>query len=596
MVQERLNRLRKIMEKEGIDWYLVPSEDFHGSEYVGDYFKCREFITGFTGSAGTALIGREEGGLWTDGRYFLQAASELKESGLTLYRQGEAGVPSIVEFLKNHIKRGMQLGADYRTLSADAAENYKRIALANGGNFIDTGDLLEKIWENRPEAPHSKAILLQEDISGKSTSEKIALVREKMKEKNADVLLLSSLDEIAWLFNIRGNDIACCPLLMAYAMISQQKAYLFLKKEAVTEELEKEGIQQGFTLLDYESIYDRIRQFSAHARVWIDRSRCNAALCQAASGAETCLDFPSPVILLKAIKNDTEIEGFRKAHLADGLAVTRFMYWLSQNAGKEEITEISAAEKQEEFRRQADSYVMPSFDPISAYGTHGAIVHYSADENTNIKVENHGFLLMDTGGHYTFGSTDITRTFAVGALSYEEKKAYTKVLIGNLRLAATIFPYGCSGENLDLAARLPLWNDMKDFRHGTGHGVGHIMNVHEGPQAFRWRHLAGRATAVLEPGMVISDEPGYYEDGRFGIRLENLLVCREMGQSEYGRFLGWEVLTVVPFDLNAVLPQEMESGDKELLNSYHLAVRERLFPLLTDENERKWLLQATRAI
>lgn len=596
MVKERLELLRRIMEQEKIDYYLVPTDDPHGSEYVGDFFKCRQYITGFTGSAGTALIWKTGAGLWTDARYHIQAREQLAGSGITLFREGMENVPSLISFLKENLKEGQCLAADGRVLNKSAAESFRRTACEKGASFKSCGDLIGRIWKERPEISACSVELLPPEISGMTAKEKLAKIRQKLRKRGADLLILSSLDEIGWLFNIRGRDIPMSLLALAYALVEEDKAVLYLQKDAWSKELLDWAGRNQIEIKSYEDIYSELLQKASGKCVWADRERVNWKLFGLLKNAANIIEETSPVELEKAVKNEREVENFRRAHEKDGAAVTRFLCWLKTHVGKEKITEISAAEKLEEFRREWDSYLLPSFEPIMAYQDHGAIVHYSACERTDRELKPEGLFLMDTGGQYREGTTDITRTAALGPLTKKQREHYTRVLIGNLRLAALSFPYGCSGENLDLAARARLWEAGLDFMHGTGHGVGYLMNVHEGPQAIRWRHRKGAMTTALEDGMVVSDEPGLYIEGEYGIRLENLLVCHEKETTDFGRFMNWEILTLAPFEREAVEDELMEEGDRKLLNDYHRRVREKLFPLMKTREEKEWLWEATEAI
>ena len=596
MIKDRLDSLRRVMKEKKIDYYLVPTEDPHGSEYVGEYYKCREYLTGFTGSAGTALIWQEGAGLWTDARYHIQADRQLCGSGVTLFKEGEEKVPSLYQFLEKNLQEGQCLAADGSLISAEAAQRLQEIAAAKGALLKSCDDLTKEIWTDRPDRSAEAITLLSPESSGKSTGEKLTVIRRRMEEKGADLLLLSSLDEIGWLFNIRGKDIPMSLLALAYGVVERESAVLYLQKRIWNEQLLAWAAKNQIEVDDYDMIYLDLSRRAQGKRVWADRERVNWKLFTLLQKAEGVIDEISPVEMEKAIKNETEQKNFRRAHEKDAVAVIRFLFWLKTHVGKEDITEIRAAQKLEEFRREWDSYLLPSFEPIVAYGEHAAIVHYSADTSSDCLLRPEGFLLMDTGGQYREGTTDITRTVALGPLTRRQKEGYTRVLMGNLRLAGLTFPYGCSGENLDLAARSALWEEGLDFFHGTGHGVGYLMNVHEGPQAIRWRHRKGSFVTALEPGMVISDEPGLYLEGEYGIRLENLLLCREKEKTSFGRFLAWEVLTLVPFDREAILPEIMEKRDVRLLNDYHSTVRRKMLPLMKTKAEKDWLLAATEPL
>ncbi|WP_240286056.1 aminopeptidase P family protein [Lawsonibacter sp. OA9] len=589
-----MKQLRNEMKRQEIDYYIVPSDDFHGSEYVGEYFKCRQFITGFTGSSGTAVIWKDGAGLWTDGRYFLQAEEQLSGSGITLFKMGEAGVPAVPEFLEQRMGAGECAGVDGRTVSASWIRRLSEMLEKKGASVRTDVELIGKIWNDRPPRSCSPVWMLPE-IQGESCEDKTELIRCDMKREGCDLLILSSLDEIAWLFNMRGNDTACCPVALAYAVVGMQEIAVYMQEKALTKETRSVLQKRGVCIHDYEQIYEELSAAVQDKTVWADHDQLNAALAGRLKGAASVLEQESPILKRKAVKSRSQLQRIRDAHVKDGVAVTRFLCWLKDHIGHERITEISAAKKLEEFRRAQEGYLMPSFEPIMAYREHGAIVHYAADMASDMELAPEGLLLMDTGAHYREGTTDITRTVSLGQPDAQQKMHYTMVLKGNLRLAAAKFQYGCSGENLDILARQPLWNAGLDYRHGTGHGVGDLLSVHEGPQAIRWRHIRGKEAVVLEEGMVISDEPGLYLHGKYGIRLENLMVCEKREKNAYGQFMGFEVLTMVPFDREAIALELLDGTDRKLLNDYHRHVYETLVPYL-DKREAAWLKEITKEI
>ena len=593
-VKERIAALRARMKETGIDAYLIPTDDFHGSEYVGEYFKCRKYITGFTGSAGTALIMQDMAGLWTDGRYFIQAANQLKGTGITLFKMGEPEVPTVHEFLKKNLTQGMCLGFDGRTVSAKEAAELEKMLDENGVSLSVDHDLAGDIWENRPVLSCEPVTELDIKWAGESRADKCARIRKAMEKKGADLFVLTSLDDIAWLLNIRGGDIHCCPVVLSYLVMTKTEIRLFANEKAfqtdVLEALEKDGV----TLFPYDNIYEYVKTFKKDEKVLLCKKKVNSRLVSNIPADTRILDEENLTLLPKATKNPVEVENERIAHIRDGVAVTKFIYWLKKNVGRIPITELSAAEKLYEFRSEQEDFIDNSFDPIIAYGKHAAIVHYFATPETDIPLEPSGFLLADTGGHYKEGTTDITRTIVMGPTSEEEKKYFTAVLRGTLNLGAARFLHGCTGVNLDILARQPLWEMGEDFKHGTGHGVGYLLNVHEGPNSFRWKTVPG-GNAVLEEGMITSDEPGYYREDGFGIRHENLMVCKKAEKTEYGQFMCFEFLTMVPFDLDGVVSELMSVRERNLLNDYHAQVYEKISPYL-DEEEREWLKDATRAI
>lgn len=594
-VTERITALRKKMAEKGINAYLVPTDDFHGSEYVGDYFKCRKYITGFTGSAGTAVIMQDMAGLWTDGRYFIQAAQQLSGTPVTLFKMGEPEVPTVHKFLEENLKEGMCLGFDGRTVSGEEADQLKKILRKKQVRFSVNEDLIGEIWQDRPSLSCEPVMELAVKWAGKSRADKIREIRAKMKEKGADLFILTSLDDIAWLLNIRGNDIHCCPVVLSYLVMNEKEIRLFANEKAFPEAVRESLAADGVTIYPYNDIYSYVQTVPEEKKVYLSRTNVNSRLVSSIPEKVTILDGENLTLLPKAVKNEIEVQNEKTAHLKDGVAMVKFIHWLKKNVGKQEITELSAADKLYEFRSQQENFQGNSFDPIIAYGKHGAIVHYSATEETSIPLEQKGLVLMDTGGHYLEGTTDITRTVVLGPVTEKEKKYFTMVLRGHLNLAAAKFRYGCTGLNLDAIARGPLWAIGEDYNHGTGHGIGYLLNVHEGPQSFRWKNPAAHPAPVLEEGMITSDEPGYYAENEFGIRHENLVVCKKAEKTEYGQFMKFEPLTLVPFDLDGIDPAQMEASERALLNQYHALVYEKISPYL-DEKEKVWLKEATKAI
>ncbi len=591
-MRQQLIDLRAVMEKHGVDYCLIPSNDFHGSEYLSSHFKCRSWMSGFTGSAGTLLVGKDWAGLWTDGRYFIQAAQQLEGSGIDLMKMGEPGVPTVHEYLEKHLRKGETLGFDGRMVSARMAANLRKLAEKAGAAIACEDDLVGEIWQERPALSAKPAFELPAEVVGKSRAEKLMDVRAALAREGADAVVIASLMDVCWLMNLRGADVACTPVVLSFAAVTAEEAVLFVNEKVLSGEIRINLVNDGVSIRPYEAVYDFVRGLNAGSRVMLNLNVVNSKLEACVPEGVEVIDKVDPTNLPKACKNEKEVDNFRIAHVKDGAAVTRFMHWLKKNVGKLDMDEISVADKLEEFRAAQPGYIGPSFEPIMGYGPHGAIVHYSATEESCAKLEAKSFLLSDTGAHFIEGSTDITRTFALGELTDEEKRFYTLVLKGNLQLGNAQWKAGCTGSNLDYLAREPLWRLEMDYNHGTGHGVGYILSVHEGPQSIHW----GRGSATpLEVGMITSNEPGFYLEGAFGVRLENLTAVKEVAANGYGRFLRFETLTMVPFDLDAVIPELLGEECRHLLNAYHAQVRKNLAPYMTDE-ENVWLADATRAI
>ncbi len=580
-IRERLAALRARMEERGADACLIVTEDFHGSEYVGDHFKAREYFSGFTGSAGTLIVLRKEAALFTDGRYFLQAEEELSGSGICLMKSGIPGVPSPAEYLCRALPDGASVFFDGRTVSLHMLTSLRRTTEGHGFKFIGKYDLAGEAFPDRPPLSARPIWELPVAYAGESRVEKIRRVRRAMEECGADYLLLSSLDEIAWLLNLRGDDVTCTPVFLAFLLLDTDGATLCLQEKALPDGLREELSACGISFAPYEEIYRLLGQLPGGCVLRYDGKTANSQLTDAVPAEVRTLDKESPVCRMKAVKNAVEQENLRAAHRADGAALTRFLFWLKDHAGKPGITELSACRKCEEFRRRNADYLGPSFSPIIAHGEHAAIIHYEPTDASDIPIPARGLCLTDTGAHYSGGTTDVSRTVALGPLTEEERRIFTTVLRGHLALAAARFPAGVSGENLDILARAPLWAEGLDYLHGTGHGVGYLLSVHEGPQAIRWRHTGN--PCALEAGMIVSDEPGYYRAGAFGIRHENLLLVTPAGESEYGHFLAFSPLTLVPFDRDAIDPALLPGEDRSRLNAYHRQVFAALAPLFSGE-------------
>ena len=595
-IQERLAQLRREMARRDIDLYVVPTADFHASEYVGEHFKARQFITGFTGSAGTAVISRDRADLWTDGRYFLQAEAQLRGSGVTLRKMGEEGVPTLEAFLEERLPEGGGLAFDGRTVSAAKGLEYRKLAEKKRGRLLAEEDLIGEIWEDRPPLPEGKVWIYDLAFAGKSTPEKLRELREKMKAAGAARHIIASLCDIAWILNLRGSDIESVPVYLSYLALTETDCLCFLREEVLTEEVQRYLRDCGVSLRPYEEIYGYVKSIPAGEKVLLDPGTLNWRIRSCLPKEAAVLERENPSVLLRAIKNETELRCTREAHRKDAALMCRFLCWLKTNVGKLPMTELSVSEKLASMASELPGFLDLSFGTICGYGEHGAIIHYGATPESDAVLRPEGLLLLDSGRHYLEGTTDITRTVALGPVSAEMKADFTRVVRANLNLMSARFLYGCSGLNLDILAREPLWESGLDYKHGTGHGVGHVLNVHEGPNGFRWRPSPDRSEgAVLQEGMITSDEPGIYREGEYGIRLENEILCRKDEKNEYGQFMRFENLTWVPFDLDAVDPAAMDGRERQRLNDFHREVYDQVAPLLSKE-EAAWLKAATRPI
>ena len=596
MIKQRIENIRDLMKEKNIYAYIVPSSDYHQSEYVGDYFKSREFMSGFTGSAGTLIISMDEAGLWTDGRYFIQAENELKDSGIKLFKMGEEGVPTIEEYLLEKLPKNSTLGFDGRVMSVKEGQSLANKLAFKGINIEYKYDLVNDIWEDRCSLPTEKAFLLGTEYSGESFSDKLSRIRAVMKEKKATTHILASLDDIAWLFNIRGRDVKSNPVVLSYAVISIDSVYLFIDKNKIGEDIRAELSKENVQIKGYEEVYEFIKNIDENEVVLIDTSKVNYAIYNNIPSNVQKIEERNPSILFKSIKNEIELKNIRNSHIKDGVAFTKFMYWLKNNIGKIEITEISATQKLEEFRREQDKFIEPSFSTIAAYKDHAAMMHYSATEESNYKLEPRDLFLVDSGGQYFDGTTDITRTIALGPIPENVRKDFTNVVRGMIRLSKAKFLYGCRGYNLDILARGPLWEEGIDYKCGTGHGIGFVLNVHEGPNGFRWKVREDiDDSCILEEGMVTTNEPGVYVENSHGIRIENEIVVRKAEKNEYGQFMDFEVITFAPIDLDAIDESLILKDEKIYLNNYHKQVYDKISPYLNEE-EKQWLKTYTREI
>lgn len=597
----KIGQLRDRMKELGIDAYLVPTADFHESEYVGEFFKCRHFLTGFNGTAGTAVITMDKAGLWTDGRYFVQAEEQLSGSEIKLYRMGEPEFPTLDEFLEEELPVDGCLGFDGRVVNSELGYGLQNLLQEKNVTINCSKDLVGEIWTSRPAMSCEPIWSLDVKYAGKSTVEKLSDLRDAMKRNKAQIHLMTALDEIAWLFNLRGNDIVNNPVFLSYALITQDEAYLYVQKEAIKEDT-KMGKEVCAALAEAKVQVKEYAEFLQdvaalkNEKILLERKKASFAVCESIDASCRIIDEMNPCATMKAVKNATEIENMRKAHLKDGIAVTKFMYWLKHTIGTCDMTEMTAAHKIEELRAEQGNYIEPSFVTIAAYKENAAMCHYHPSDEVCKKLKPEGLLLVDSGGQYLEGTTDITRTYALGPLTEKEKEYYTIVAAAMLKVSTMKFLHGCRGINLDYTIREAFWKRGLDFAHGTGHGVGYLSNVHERPNGLRWKVVPERQdSAVIESGMICSDEPGLYFAGDFGTRTENLILCVEDEKNEYGQFLKFEFLTKAPIDLEALDTRFMDDADIERLNTYHKDVYETISPYMNDE-EKEWLKHVTREI
>lgn len=589
-IKERIHALRMTFRPNNIKAFIIPSTDPHLSEYVAPYWMSREWISGFTGSAGTAVILMDKAGLWTDSRYFLQAEKELEGSGITLYKEMLPETPSITKFLCQNLKPGESVSIDGKMFSVQQVEQMKEDLAPYQLQVNLFGDPLKNIWKDRPSMPDAPAFIYDVKYAGKSCGEKVAAIRTELKEKGIFALFLSSLDEIAWTLNLRGSDVHCNPVIVSYLLVTQDEVVYFISPEKITQEVNEYLQEQQVSLRKYDEAESFLNSFTGE-NILIDPKKTNYAIYSAINPACKVVRGESPVTLLKAIRNEQEIAGIHHAMQRDGVALVKFLKWLEASVLSGKETELSVDRKLHEFRAAQPLYMGESFDTIAGYKEHGAIVHYSATEESDVTLQSKGFLLLDSGAQYLDGTTDITRTIALGELTEEEKTDYTLILKGHIALAMAKFPAGTRGAQLDVLARMPIWSHGMNFLHGTGHGVGHFLSVHEGPQSIRMNENP----IVLQPGMVTSNEPGVYKAGSHGIRTENLtLVCKDK-EGMFGEYFKFETITLCPICKKGIIKEMLTAEEVKWFNDYHRNVYEKLSPSLNEE-EKKWLLEATKAI
>ncbi len=595
-VTKRLAAFRREMEKNGIDYYMITSSDCHGSEYVHEHFHTRAWLSGFTGSNGTLLVSGEDAFLWTDGRYYLQAEEELSGSGIGLMRQQEKGVPTIAKYLEEHLKAGQCLAFDGNCVSASRGEELESVCERKGAALKYETDLANSVWKDRPGLPKNPIWILEEEYAGKSCGEKLKEVRYVMERLGTGYLFLNSLDDIMWLFNLRGGDIAHNPVALSYAVVGKRECYLFLQKEEAGKEAEDYLSACGVELEEYTELRKWIERFDFSAGIFASRTSLSYGLKKILSGKGPLVLGDSPTELLKAMKNETESERLREAYIRDSAAVCRFIFRLKKQIKEGvKLTEISAAGELDSLRREIPDFLDLSFPTICGYRENGAIVHYEATGETNRELSAESMVLIDSGGQYKGGTTDVTRTIVLGEVSEEEKRLFSAVAAGMLRLADAVFPEGATGRNLDILARQELWKQGLDYRHGTGHGIGFVLNVHEGPQRIGWQYNKSVKEYALRPGMIVSDEPGVYLAGRFGVRIENILEVVKAQETEYGNFLKFDMLTWVPIDREALDIKYLSGEDVERIDRYHAQVYEKIAPYLAEE-EKEWLRKATKPL
>ena len=582
-INKRIEEARKSMKKHKVDAYIVTSSDYHQSEYIGDYFKGREYLSGFTGSAGILVIFNDEACLWTDGRYHIQAENQLKGSEIKLFKQGNPGVPTYKEYIVSKLAENSKIGIDAKILlSSDVNE------ILSKKNFkIVDFDLLAEVWDKRPALAAEKIFILEDKYTGKSYKEKVKEIRASLKEKNADYNIISSLDDIAWIYNFRGDDVQHNPVALSFTVISEKKASLYIDENKLNKEAEKYFKDNKVEVKGYFEFFEDIKKLKGN--ILVDFNKTSYAIYEAIS-KNNLINAMNPSTYLKAHKNETEIANTKDIHVQDGVAIVKFMYWLKNNYKKGNITEFSAEEKINSLREKIEGYIDLSFHTISAFGKNAAMMHYSAPEKNSTKIED-GVYLLDSGGTYLKGTTDITRTFFLGKVGKQEKIDNTLVLKGMLALSRAKFLFGATGTNLDILARQFLWNVGIDYKCGTGHGVGHILNVHEGPHGIRFQYNPQR----LEVGMIVTNEPGAYIEGSHGIRIENELLVKEACETEHGKFLEFETITYAPIDLDGIVKSLLTKEEKEQLNTYHKEVYEKLKPYLT-KTEQAFLKEYTKEI
>lgn len=591
-VNERIALLREEMKKEKLAAYIIPSADPHQSEYVAEHYKSRGYISGFTGSQGTVIITMTESCLWTDGRYFIQAEREIADSEVELYKMYIPGVPTYEEYLREHIASGERIGYDSRLFSVTQIRSLKKAIDDESIQLIGEHDLIKRIWtQGRPALPTAPVFYHDITYTGLSTRDKIQAIREVMGNKRGEVYLMSSLNDIAWLFNIRGRDVAYTPVAYAYGLISMDEAYLYIDEQKLPDDVRQKLEDEGVVIKPYDSIFHDVDGATEGKRVIYDPQKLNSALGELVHEGCKVIEAHELTMMLKARMNETEIKNLKHCQIRDGVAMVKFLHWLQEAVPTQHVTEMTAAKKLTALRAEQDLYIEDSFNTISAYRGNGAMMHYAATEDSAAVLEPNGFYLVDSGGQYYDGTTDITRTVALGPITEEERHDFTLVVKAHIALNRIVFLYGIIGTNLDIIARQPIWQAHMDYKCGTGHSIGYLLGVHEGPARIRMEVI----DFVLEEGMLLTNEPGIYKENKYGIRIENDMLVKEVAHNDHGRFMGFDVISYCPIDLAAIDPSILTREELDWLNSYHGEVYEKLSPYLTDE-ERDWLRQATRTI
>lgn len=595
-VKTRIHKLQNKMQEYGLDAYIIPTSDHHNSEYVSDYYKAREYFSGFTGSNGTLVVTKNEALLWTDGRYFIQAEQELTNTGIILCRIGEKDVPTILEYLQTALHKHATIGANGRILSTAFARKVEDLCTQNQMQFEYCLDLVEELWTNRPLLPCNPVSILPDEVSGMSVRDKLFKVRDYLRNEKAEATFINKLDDVMWLFNIRGKDIEYNPVALSYGYIDEEKAILFLQEAIITEELIAFSKNQGFTMEAYEKKDQILKDLLEHEKIiLVDERHLNFYDTSLISKYAKIKNGQWPTEILKAVKNEIEQKNLKNVFLKDSVAVTKFLFYLKTNRDIKKLTELSVANYLQSLRKEIPDYRKDSFATISAYQENAAMMHYEPSKEREVFLNNKGMLLVDSGGQYQGGTTDVTRTIVLGKLNNDVKKHYTAVARGMINLSFCKFLHGCTGRNLDILARQPLWEMGVDYKCGTGHGIGYMLNVHEGPHAIRFKSMDSLSDAVFEEGMLVTNEPGVYRAGEYGIRIENVMLCKKAEENSDGQFMEFETLTYVPIDIDGIDSTFMSKNEIEKLNSYHQSVYEKICPYL-NKNEEEWLFRVTRPI